>query len=170
MLTAGLILVSTVVVAACDSGGSSTTPQTRRNTPTSTVQKVEGVSVNLMLTGDRTATIVGTRGSCTIPRFAPPTYVFNGSDYPTLGPSGSLRVVGPVVVNGTVGVPSAVKVNIDEVGFLSANGSGITLSPNHQMVKIDTDLTGGLGGAEDINLNSPDNSLHGHITGTIRCT
>ena len=124
-----------------------------------------------MLSGDRAAALVGTEGSCVIPAFGAPTYDFAGTDYPNLGPSGSLKIVGPVIVNGVVGVPASTQVTIGDVGLLSPlNGAGITLSKNKRVVTLDAELTGGPGGADDINLNSPDNSLHAHIAGTIRCT
>src|SRR5690242_20128421 len=100
------VVAALLLVSACSSGGSSTTATTRRpRTTTTTRPDVTGVQVNLTLTGDRTATIQGTKGTCTIPAFGAPSYEFTGKDYPTLGPKGSLTITGPVVVNGTVGVP-----------------------------------------------------------------
>jgi hypothetical protein len=167
----GSVLAVGVVLAGCDSGSGSATPDTRRTTTTTTRPKVTGVEVDLLVSGDRIAAVKGTKGTCNIPRFGAPNYDFAGADYPDLGPSGSLMVVGPVIVGETVGVPASAGVTIGDVGLVTpSSGAGITLSKNMRVVTIDAELTGGPGGAEDINLNSPDNSLHGRLTGTIRCT
>ncbi len=167
----GSVVVVGVFLAGCSSDGGSSTPDTTRPTPTSTIPEVTGVSVDLLVSGDRVAAVKGSRGTCTIPPFGAPSYDFDGSDYPDLGPEGELSVVGPVIVNGVVGVPASVQATIGEVGLVSSRtGAGIRLSQNMRVVTIDAELSGGLGGAEDINPNPPDNSLHGRITGTIRCT
>ena len=62
---------------------------------------------NLTITGDRTATIQGTKGSCAIPPFGSATYAFSGADYPSLGANGSLerrRAVGASTADA--GVPA----------------------------------------------------------------
>ena len=168
----GCLIGALVVIAGCSSGSSSsTTPKTRPPTPSPTAAKVKGVLVNLMLTGDRTAVVTGTNGTCKIPPFGAPTYDFDGSDYPTLGPGGSLSIIGPIVVANGATVPATVKIIMGDVGLLSPqNGAGITVSQNKRNVTLDADVSGGPGVTEDNSLLPPDQSLHAHISGTIRCT
>jgi hypothetical protein len=119
--------------------------------------------------------VQGTKGKCTIPPFAAPTYEFSGADYPSLGARGSISIAGPVsVANGTI--PANAKVTITgtdpstDVGFLSPPGAtGIDLSRNQRVVVVDVPLAGGLGGAEDINIANPENDLTARMTGSIRC-
>jgi hypothetical protein len=168
---AGCLIGTLVVIAGCSSGGSSTTPKTRPRTTTPTAAKVKGVQVNLMLTGSRTAVVTGSKGTCKIPPFGAPTYDFEGSDYPSLGPDGSLSVIGPIVVANGGTVPPTVKIIMGDVGLLTPqNGAGITVSQNKRNVTLDADVSGGPGVTEDNSLLPPDASLHAHISGTIRCT
>jgi hypothetical protein len=166
----GCVVGVFVLAAGCSSNGGTTTPKTRPSTPTSTTPRVRDVQANLMLTGDRTAVLAGTEGKCTIPAFGAPTYELDGSDYPGLGPDGSLRVTGPIVVaNGSV--PPTAKVLIGDVGLLTPqDGAGVTVSSNKRVVTLDADLSGGPGVTEDINLQPPDSTVHAHLAGTIRCT
>lgn len=167
----GCLIGALVAFAGCSSGSSATTPKTRPTTPTPTAATVKGVQVNLLLSGDRTAVVTGTKGTCKIPPFGAPTYNFDGSDYPSLGPGGSLSVIGPIVVANGGTVPATVKIIMGDVGLLTPQiGAGITVSSNKRVVTLDADVSGGPGVTSDINLNSPDNSLHAHIAGTIRCT
>jgi hypothetical protein len=144
-------------------------------TTTTAAAKTMDATVTLTITGDRTATVQGTQGTCTIPEFGAPTYEFSGADYPTLGTRGSISIAGPVTVaNGTV--PASAKVTLtgadpaNDVGFLSdPQGTGISLSGNQLVVMLDAPLTGGLGGAEDINLDPAANNLSARMTGSIRC-
>lgn len=165
-------MAALLLVGACSSGGGSSTPSTRRSgTTTTTRPEVTGVQVNLTLTGDRTATIQGTKGSCTIPAFGAPSYEFTGKDYPTLGSKGSLTISGPVEVNGTVAVPASAKVLLADVGLTSpTDGSGISLTNNNMTVTVDTQVGGGTGQSEDINLDNPSNTVTAQLTGSIRCT
>lgn len=171
------VVAASVIVAGCGSDNGSAAPNTRATTTTTPGPRITDVEVNLSLTGDRTATVQGTKGKCTIPRFGAPTYDFAGKDYPSLGPEGSISIAGPVTVaNGSGSVPANVKVTLttadpaNDVGFLSdVNGTGISLSRNDLVVMLDAPLTGGLGGAEDINLLDPENSLSARLTGSIRC-
>jgi hypothetical protein len=112
----GCFIGAVVVVAGCSSGGSSTTANTRPRTTTPTAAKVKSVQVNLMLSGDRAAALVGTEGSCVIPPFGAPTYEFKGSDYPTRTVRASGRRAHrqrrgryrrPQVTIGDVGLPTA---------------------------------------------------------------
>ncbi len=124
-----------------------------------------------MLSGDRTATIVGTKGTCNIPTFGAPTYVFTGADYPDLGPTGSIRISGPVVVANGGTVPATAKILMGDIGLLAPqDGTGITVSTNKRLVTVNADVTGGPGVTEDINLAPPDSTVVAHLTGTIRCT
>ncbi len=166
-----LIGASLVLVAACSSGGGGTTAKTRPPTPVSTAARVKGVQVNLMMTGDRTAVIVGTAGTCTIPAFGAPTYMFQGTDYPTLTPGGSLNVSGPIVAENGGRVAPSLKVLMGDVGLLTPqDGTGITVSANKRLVTLDADLSGGVGVSADNSILDPANSLHAHISGTIRCS
>ena len=166
----GCLIGAVVVVAGCSSGGSSTTAKTRPRTTTPTEAQVKSVQVNLALTGDRAAVVAGTAGTCQIPPYGAPTYDFEGSDYPSLGPDGSLSVIGPVVVANGGTVPATVKIIMGDVGLLTPQtGAGITVSQNKRSVTLDADVSGGPGVTEDINLAPPDASLHAHISGTIRC-
>ena len=167
----GCLIGALVVIAGCSSGGSSTTPKTRPPTPTPTAATVKGVQVNLLLSGDRTAVVTGTKGTCKIPPFGAPTYDFAGSDYPSLGPGGSLSVIGPLVVANSGSVPPAVKIIMGDVGLLTPQiGAGITVSPNKRNVTLDADVSGGPGVTSDNSILDPNASLHAHISGTIRCT
>jgi hypothetical protein len=167
----GPMLAVGAVMAGCSGGDGSATPETRPATTTTTEPKVTRVEVDLLVSGDRVAAVKGTKGTCNIPRFGAPSYEFTGVSYPDLGTDGSLKVFGPVVVGETVGLPATAQVTIGDVGLVSpSSGTGITVSENMRVVTIDAALRGGPGGAEDINLASPDNSLSGRITGTIRCT
>jgi hypothetical protein len=170
LLTGGIVSVA-VALTSCSSGSGSTTPKTRPSTTTSTAPKAETVNVNLLLSGDRTATIVGTAGSCDIPKFGVPTYVFSGADYPSLGPTGSIRITAPIVVaNGTT-LPATAKILMGDVGLLAPqDGTGITVSKNNRVVTVNTDVTGGPGVTEDINLAPPDSTVVAHLAGTIRCS
>jgi hypothetical protein len=165
------IVAAMMVIGACSSGGGGTSDTRKPGTTTTTAPAITGVQVNLTITGDRTATIQGTKGSCSIPPFGSATYAFGGADYPSLGANGSLSVAGPLEVNGSTGVPASVKVVIGDVGLLSpANGSGITISNNERVVMINTPISGGTGQSEDINLTGPEASVHAQLVGTIRCT
>jgi hypothetical protein len=166
----GCLIGALVVVAGCSSGGSSTTAKTRPRTTTPTAAKVKSVQVNLALTGSRAAVVAGTAGTCKIPPYGAPTYDFEGSDYPSLGPDGSLSVIGPLVVANGGSVPPTVKIIMGDVGLLSPqNGAGITVSQNKRSVTLDADVSGGPGVTEDNSLLPPNTSLHAHISGTIRC-
>jgi hypothetical protein len=168
---AGVVLLA----GGCNSDDGSAAPDTRPTTTTTSGPRVTGVAVDITITGDRTATVQGTKGKCTIPEFGAPTYEFSGADYPSLGAGGSISIAGPVsVANGTV--PANAKVTITgadpstDVGFLSTpEGTGITLTRNQLVVMLDAPLTGGLGGAEDISLNPAENDLSARMSGSIRC-
>lgn len=168
---AACVVGAVVALVGCTSDGGSTTTETRPPTPTATAAKVDGVQVNLMLSGARIGAIVGTQGSCKIPAFGPPTYDVMGSDYPGLGPEGSVHVSGPIVVANGGTLPATAKILIGDIGLLAPpEGTGITVSRNKRLVTLDADVTGGPGVTEDINLAPPDSTVHAHITGTIRCT
>lgn len=163
------VMGTAILATACSSNGGSSTPNTRENPNPASKTRVMDADVDLTLTGDRSAVVQGSKGTCTIPPFAAPTYDVTGAEYPSLGAGGSISIAGAVTVaNGSV--PANVKVTIDDVGFLSENGTGISLSRNNLVVTLDAPLTGGLGGAEDINLLDPENTLSARLTGTIRCT
>jgi hypothetical protein len=161
-----------LLVTACSSGGNSTSASTRRSgTRTPSEPRVTGVQVNLTVTGDRTAVIQGSKGTCSIPPFGAPTYTFNGKDYPTLGKNGSVSIAGPLIINGGAGVPASAKVIVDDVGLLSpANGSGISLSKNELVVMVNAPISGGTGDSADNNLDAPSATVHAQLTGSIRCT
>ena len=165
------VVGAVVALAGCTSDGGSTTTKTRPSTPTATAAKVDGVQVNLMLSGDRTAAVVGTEGSCKIPAFGAPTYDFMGTDYPDLGPDGSVHVSGAINFANGGTLAATAKILIGEIGLLAPqDGTGITVSRNKRVVTLDVDVTGGPGVTEDINLAPPDSTVHAHLAGTIRCT
>ena len=46
----------------------------------------------------------------------------------------------------------------------------ITISDNQLTVMVNAPLQGGLAGAEDINVEAPENDLRAQLTGSIRCS
>jgi hypothetical protein len=171
-LVAGGIVAVSVGLVACKSDDGSTPPKTvPKTTTTSGAPKVKGVQVNLMLSGDRTAAIVGTKGSCEIPAFGAPVYEFKGSDYPDLGPAGSVRISGPVEVANGGTVPATARILIGDIGLLAPlDGAGITVSSSGRLVSVDTSLAGGPGITPDNGTAPPDSTVQARLTGTIRCT
>jgi hypothetical protein len=174
LVAGGGVLAALLLVGACSSGGgSSTTASTRRaGTTTTTNADISGVQVNLTLTGDRTATIQGAKGTCTIPGDgAAPTYEFDGKDYPALGTHGSVVITGPLVVNGTAAIPPSAKVILDDVGLVSpTDGAGITLANSNRTVMVNVPVSGGVGQSADNNFDDPSNSVKAMLAGSIRCT
>jgi hypothetical protein len=171
VLVASCVLGSALVLGACSSDDGSTTPNTRPTTTTTRGPEVSGVVVDLTLTGARNAVVQGTKGTCTIPQFGAASYEFSGSDYPSLGPGGRIVVKGPVTVANGGRIPANALATVTDVGFVSdREGTGITLGRDDMLVTLDAPMRGGLGGAEDINLDNPANNLMARLTGTIRCT
>ena len=170
MVAAG-VAGAALLLGACGSDDGSATPDTRATTTTTRATKVSGIVANLTLSGARSAVVQGNKGTCTIPEFGAATYQLSGADYPSLGAGGKVVVKGPVTVANGGRIPPNALVNVNEVGFLSdRDGTGITLSRDDMLVTLDVPMRGGVGGAEDINLDNPANNLMAQLTGTIRCT
>ena len=121
------------------------------------------MTVDLTITGDRPATISGTKGECSkkVAGDGPPIgeYVFSGSDYPSLGAEGafSLSPAEPYLSGGES--DPYIKVVIGDVGFLSSDAAGITVSADGKQVTLDNAISGGSGGTLYV----------GKVTGTIVC-
>jgi hypothetical protein len=128
-----------------------------------------GVTVDLVITGDRPATIKGTKGRCDIP--ADPgvssIYEFTGADYPELGAGGDFSVAGPQRPTDPEGLTleASIKALVGDGGFLDNGGTGIDVSADRTSVTLDADLGGSTGGTVD----KPGTPLHDHVTGTIAC-
>ncbi len=164
-----MVLVSAAtVLSACGGGSSRSSPHT---TPTtSATPAVQGLSVDLTITGAANLAIHGTRGSCSIPtNGAPATYTVSATDYPQLGPSGSIRIFGATTVPGRGDVAPNIVAYINGNGFVSPiNGAGVNPSANQHSVQIDAALSSSSGSSPEI-LQNPQTQLNAHITGTVRC-
>ncbi len=162
----GLVLVAcTSLLAACNTGNSSSSPKKIPNKPPSTApDTVRTMRVDLQISGVHNITLKGAIGQC---RFAAAgmaaKYVVAD---PQLGAGGKVTVFGPTVVPGFLTVPANVNALINGSGLLSSNqGTGVTVRPDLQSVALNTTITGplvGIGG-----------TIRGYgtdsITGTMRC-
>jgi hypothetical protein len=170
-VAAGVLGLGVLLAAGCSSSGGSKPATSTSTSTTTTKPKATDAVFNVVITGDRPATITGAKGSCSIDGDSAPQYSLSSTDYPALGPSGELSVTGKTVVPGSDPVPASLKLVVADAGFLApSTGAGITIKPNQKVVMLDTDLSGGVSGENDANINDPDNSLHGHITGSITCS
>jgi hypothetical protein len=168
------VVIAGVVAAGCSSGGSSS-PSSGSTTTTSAPAEASAVSVDLTITGDRPATIKGSKGRCDIPSSAemPSNYEFSGADYPSLGPEGNFSVAGVQkatgggqAAGGQNEFPASIKAVINGGGFLDTDGAGITFSADRKKVTLDADLSGSTGGTT----SSPGTPLNDHVSGTITCS
>jgi hypothetical protein len=159
------------LATACSSGDGSASSDTRATTTTTAAPRVSRVAVDLTLTGDRTATVKGTKGTCAVSEeFGGSTYEFAGKDYPSLGPEGSISIRGPIKLQNT-GLPPSAKVVVTDAGFVTPdNTPGISISDNQLTVLVNVPLQGGIGGiSEDNNIDPLENDLRAQLTGSIRC-
>lgn len=174
MVLVGVVaLTFSVALAACGSGGSGKAKTPTVTTPPTTVApRTTRLNVNLVITGDQPATIQGAKGTCSLPATGQRnTYAVVAVDYPQLGNLGSVRIWGPTALPNQSPIPPTVKVYINSLGFISAFANrGITVSADGQSVDVDTDLYGAPAGSFADSLLGPTWTLHGHITGSIRCT
>jgi hypothetical protein len=169
---AGLLAI---VMAGCSSSGSSgkaangsvqTTTSVAGSTGSgSTAGSGSGtVSVDLVITGDKPATIKGSKGRCSLPSNSSSSsgYDFSGSDYPSLGPGGDFSVTGPqqATAGGQLAFKSSIKALISGSGFLATNGRGITVSADRKKVTINADIGG---------TSSSGTTVHELVKGTISC-
>ncbi|MGZ4691348.1 MAG: hypothetical protein ACXVJW_12520 [Acidimicrobiia bacterium] len=171
-MSLGLVLVCTLAPAACSSGGKSSSTKAKASTPPTTAAPAKhGMTVDLVVTGDRPITIQGTKGTCYLRNNGQPSsFVVLASDYPALGPGGSIIAWGPTRLPRQVTVPPNVRVYINGGGMVSPNtGAGVKVGPDDTIVTLSADLGGGLGGSRVDSLSDPTNTLHGHIIGTMRC-
>jgi hypothetical protein len=159
-----------IVVAGCSSSGSSKAADTSPTTTTAAGNTTAGntagsgsgtVSVDIVITGERPATIKGTKGQCSLPsnETSPAGYNFSGSDYPSLGAGGNFGVTGPQ--KGPPAFPSSIKVLINGGGYLDTDGHGITISADRKKVTINADIGG---------LTSSGTTVHELVKGTITCS
>ena len=169
-LGAGMIAI-VIVMASCSSSGSSKAADTSPTTTTvaggnttSGAGSANGtVSVDLVITGDKPATIKGTKGRCSLP--SDPSlgagYEFSGSDYPSLGAGGDFSVAGPQQKTATqIGVAASIKAIIKGSGYLSTGGHGITISADRKKVTLNVDIGG---------ITSSGTTIHELVKGTITC-
>jgi hypothetical protein len=121
------------------------------------------VSVDLVITGDRPATIKGTKGRCIISSSDPlsSSYDFTAADYPSLGADGGFGAAGGSPLTGGGHTFPSVKAIIGGAQFGDIDGSGITLAANGKSATLDTDLGGG---------DATGARLTGHVSGTITCS
>jgi hypothetical protein len=159
-----------IVMAGCSSSGSSkaadTSPTTTSaaggNTTTAAGAgpATGSVSVDLVITGQKPATIKGTKGRCSLPSNPSSSsgYDFSGSDYPSLGPGGDFNVAGPQ--KGPPAFPSSIKALINGEGYLDTDGHGITISADSKKVTINADIGGRL---------TSGTTVHELVKGTITC-
>jgi hypothetical protein len=173
VLVGAAVLALGVGLSACDSGGGNKAGKKAAvaTPPTTAPPTLTGMNVNLVVTGDQPATIQGSKGTCRFPATGlPNTYQVVAADYPQLGSLGSIGVWGPTAIGAAPPIPPTVKMYRNTLGFMSAvaNG-GITVSADGRRVDVDTDLYGASGGSVDGSLVDPTWTLHGHITGSIRC-
>ncbi len=122
------------------------------------------VSVDLVITGDRPATIKGTKGRCIISSSDPLSsgYDFEAADYPSLGANGSFSAEGGQQRTDGSRSFAVVKASFNGGDFLTfdSSGSGITISANGKNATLDMDLDGG---------DATGTRLAGHVSGTITC-
>jgi hypothetical protein len=120
------------------------------------------VAVDLVITGDRPATIHGTKGRCVISTSDPlsSSYDFTTADYPSLGATGGFGAEGGQLLSGNRGYPS-IKASIGGGDFSFQGPTGITLSANGKTATFDADLDGG---------DATGAHLSGHVTGTVTCS
>jgi hypothetical protein len=172
-LTIGLaVVVPIALLAGCSSGGGSKpTSASTRTTTTTRKPSADQLHASLMVTGDRTVSVVGTHGTCTIPEDGAASYVMPATDYPALGPGGNIKVFGPTTVPGSGTVPGNVTAVIGGTGYVSpVSGAGLKVRPDDMQVTLNADLSGGAGGSSVDNVNGAPSPFHIHITGTLRCT
>jgi ABC-type Fe3+-hydroxamate transport system substrate-binding protein len=177
---AGRLLAIALAVAtscglfgACSSGGGAepNAVSTSSTTETTRPPAEERVQAALVVTGDRTLTIAGTKGTCTIPEDGAASYVMLATDYPALGPAGDLKAFGPTSVPGSGTVPGDVTAVVGGTGFVSPmTGAGVTVSPDQRLITLNADLSGGAGSSPVGNVNGASSPFHIHIAGTLRCT
>ena len=171
VLAAGVVMLG-IAMTGCSSGsssgGSGSGSGSTAGTATKAASPATGaMSVNLVVSGDRTATIRGTKGSCEIPtdKRLGGAYDLSAADYPALGADGFLSVSGPQPIGGSL-TPNLLKASIDGAGFLDTDGSGLTVSKDRKQVTIEADLDGGTAMTPD----TPGTPVHVHISGTITCS
>jgi hypothetical protein len=112
-----------------------------------------GVTADLTISGDRTASLKGTKGTCS--GRVPLTVTLSGADYADLGPSGAFSATGP----GASAATARFKVLVANVGFLSGMDAGITASADGKTLTFNSDAAGGRSGTPE----------HIHIAGTVTC-
>jgi hypothetical protein len=165
---AALAIGAVLGLGACSSSGSAKASTTNAGGSTtvapagSTVKPTSGaptVSVDLVITGVKPATIKGTKGRCSLPsdKSLSSGYEFEGADYPSLGPDGVFNVAGPQ--NTQLKLPPSIKAIINGSGFLSGRDAGITVSPDRKSVTLDADIGGMTSSGQQINEH-----VRGHIT------
>jgi hypothetical protein len=160
-------------MAGCSSSGSSKAADTSPTTTTaagntgagSTAGSGSGtVAVDLVITGDKPATIKGSKGRCSLPsnQTIGAGYDFSGSDYPSLGAGGDFSVAGPqqATAAGQIALPSNIKALIKGSGYLDTDGHGITISADRKKVTINADIGG---------MTSSGTTIHELVKGTITC-
>jgi hypothetical protein len=162
-------IVFGITVVGCSSGSSSKSSPTSKPGSSATTAggssaAPTGVKVDLVITGDKPATIKGTKGRCRISNPAMVGYDFSGADYPALGATGDLSINGPQQNTNGFQEPSNLKLVMPDSGFLDTDGSGITISADGKHVTLDAAIGGGTGDP------SATNTLTDHITGTITCS
>ncbi len=161
-----------IVMAGCSSGSSSKSADSGSGPTVGTAAKAASpasgaISVDLVVTGDRTATVKGTKGTCEIPTGSTlgSRYDLSAADYPALGADGFLSVTGPEPIGGRA-APANLKALIGGAGFLDTDGSGLTVAANRKRVTVDADLGGGTAMTPD----NPGTPVRVHISGTITCS
>jgi hypothetical protein len=155
---AGLVCAA-ALLTGCSSSTSTSPGGTSGSSPTSRTSAGSGITVDVTITGDHTATLEGTKGQCSTSTANTLSIVLSGSDYPDLGPNGAFSLMGEQTFsNGNV-VPPNFKLIIGNAGFLSGLDSGMVVSSDNKTVTLDSDVVGRTAGAV----------MHIHIMGMIIC-
>ncbi len=160
-----MLAAAVAVLAACGSSSSSgvktTDPKpTSSSSTNSTPSGSPGGSsasgtvkaVDVTITGDKTATIQGTKGGCQTG--SKPRYLIQSQDYPALGSPAHLEITG---------APSGITLTDLEAArvYHDQNGTGITISSDHKKVTLDAALSA-------VSLANGA-TYTAHLTGTITC-
>jgi hypothetical protein len=143
-----------------------TTSGSATSARSATTVAVPGLKVDLVLTGTKSVTIKGTKGTChisTSPDFGTEVDL-SGADYPSMGSAGALSIEAPHTnrfVGGTsTANPGLVKFDISGTGGISGETPTISVSADKKTVTLDTTIDGTSGTA----------TVHENIKGTIVCS
>jgi hypothetical protein len=145
------------LLTGCSSGTPTSPGGTSGSSPTARNSAGSGITVDVAISGDHTATLEGTKGQCNTANTL--SIVLSVSDYPDLGPNGAFSIMGEQTFSNENVVPPNFKLIIGNAGFLSGLDSGVVVSSDNKTVTLDSDVVGRTAGAV----------MHIHIMGMIIC-